>query len=159
MNQRGFIASILLYGILAVAILAILSGLAYKIRESGKDAIRLEWADANRKEEERKKREADARNELTHQREAQNATAYASLDTRYRAALLRLRKPAGDGEAKPLSSAASVFACPDRQADLTERLGSLEEGILGLLERGDRAIARTITCRDWLEDQAKVSVK
>ena len=50
MNQRGF--SLLAYGLLALAILGALSGLAWKIRESGKDAVRLEWAEANRKAEE-----------------------------------------------------------------------------------------------------------
>jgi O-acetyl-ADP-ribose deacetylase (regulator of RNase III) len=43
MKQRG---SILVYGILALAILAMLGGIAYKIRESGKDAVRLEWREA-----------------------------------------------------------------------------------------------------------------
>ena len=45
MPQRG---SIVIYAILALAILASLTGIAYKIRESGKDAIRVEWAEANR---------------------------------------------------------------------------------------------------------------
>lgn len=45
-QQRG---SLLLYGLLTLAILATLSGIAYKIRESGKDAIRAEWAEADRK--------------------------------------------------------------------------------------------------------------
>lgn len=52
-RQRG---SIIIYAVLALAILAMLSGIAYKIRESGKDAIRLEWADANRLQ-----REAEAK--------------------------------------------------------------------------------------------------
>ena len=49
-RQRG---SILLYAVAAIAILGILSGIAYKIRESGKDAIRLEWAEANRLQREK----------------------------------------------------------------------------------------------------------
>ena len=64
MRQRG---SILLYAILALAILAALSGIAYKIRESGKDAIRVEWAEANRLQ-----REAEAK---------QAATASTKLET------------------------------------------------------------------------------
>ena len=38
----------ILYAVLALAILGTLSGIAYKIRESGKDAVRVEWAEANR---------------------------------------------------------------------------------------------------------------
>ena len=156
MNQRG---SILIYAVLALAILAMLSGIAWKIRESGKDAIRLEWSQANEKERKRLDRESEVRNTITDKREAEHATAAADRDARYRAELLGLRKPAAHGEAKPLSSAASVIACAPRQADVAGRLASLEEGILGLLERGDKAIARTITCRNWLEDQAKVNVR
>lgn len=153
-RQRG---QILLYAIAAIVILGILSGIAYEIRESGKDAIRLEWGEANRKQTERNQIEAAARNLITDKREAENATNYATLDARYRAALRGLRKPAtGDGAAKPLSQAAGLIACPSGQADVAGRLERLEEGVLGLLERGDRAIARTITCKAWLEDQAKV---
>lgn len=157
MRERGF--GLLGYLLAGLAILATLSGIAYSIRESGKDAIRVEWAEANRKERERLDREATVRTGITEKREAENATAYAELDARYRAALLRLRaKPSGNGEAKPLSQAASVIACPDRQADVAGRLERLEEGILGLLERGDKAIARTVTCKAWLEEQVKVRV-
>jgi len=154
--QRG---SILVYTLVALAGLTLLTGIGYKIRESGKDAIRLEWAEANRKEEARKEREREARNTITEKREAENATAYADLDARYRAALLGLRKPAGDNQAKPLSQAASLIACPDRQADVAGRLERFEAGALGLLERGDKAIARTITCKVWLDDQLKVKVE
>ena len=48
-RQRG---SILLYAVAAIAILGILSGIAYKIRESGKDSVRVEWAAANAKAQE-----------------------------------------------------------------------------------------------------------
>lgn len=152
-NQRG---QILLYAVLALAILATLSGIAWKIRESGKDAIRIEWAAANAKEEARKLEEKKQRDELTAKREADNAKRYATLDARYRAALIGLRQPAGDGQAKPLSSAAAELACPDRQADAAGRLERLEIGVLGLLERGDKAITRTMTCQAWLEEQMKV---
>lgn len=57
MNQRG---SILFYLVLGLAILVTLSGIAYKIRESGKDAIRVEWAEANRLQ-----REAEAKQAAT----------------------------------------------------------------------------------------------
>lgn len=49
-SARGF--GLLAYGLIALAILGALSGIAWKIRESGKDAIRVEWAEANRKAEE-----------------------------------------------------------------------------------------------------------
>ena len=63
MNQRG---SILLYAVLALTILGALSGIAWKIRESGKDSVRVEWAEANRQAEAeatrlRLEREAEAR--------------------------------------------------------------------------------------------------
>ena len=158
-SHKGFIATGYLYLIGGIVVIAMLSGIAYKIRESGKDAIRLEWADANRKEKERLDRERDVRNSITDKREAEHATDAADRDARYRAALLGLRKPAVNGEAKPLSQAATVVACPSRQANVAGGLERLEEGILGLLERGDKAIARSITCRDWLQDQAKVKVQ
>ena len=157
-RQSGF--GLIAYLVLVLAILATLSGIAWKIRESGKDAIRLEWAEANRKERDRLDREAVLRNGITEKREAENATAYANLDARYRAALIGLRdKSRSDGKAQPLSQAASILACPDRQADVAGRLERLEVGVLGLLERGDKAIARTITCYNWLNDQAKVNVR
>ena len=46
MRERGF--GLIVYAVLALAILGTLSGIAWKIRESGKDAIRVEWAEANR---------------------------------------------------------------------------------------------------------------
>ena len=45
--QRGF--SLLAYGLMALVVLVLLSGIAYKIRESGKDAVRVEWSAANEK--------------------------------------------------------------------------------------------------------------
>ena len=35
--------NLLLYGVVALAILGTLGGIGYKIRESGKDSVRLEW--------------------------------------------------------------------------------------------------------------------
>lgn len=156
MNQRG---SIIIYTVLALAILATLSGIAYKIRESGKDAIRLEWAEANKTERERLDREREVRNTITDKREAEHATNQANSAADFRAELLRLRKQQVHGEAQPLSAAAAVITCPGRQADVAERLASLEEGILGLLERGNKAIIRTVACKSWLDDQIKVNVK
>ena len=36
------------YGLIALSILGTLAGIGYKIRESGKDSVRVEWAEANR---------------------------------------------------------------------------------------------------------------
>ncbi len=73
MRQRG---SILLYGLLALAILTTLSGIAYAIRESGKESVRVEWAAANAKaaaeaEAARKTREAEARKSIVALQNAQ----------------------------------------------------------------------------------------
>ena len=48
--------TLLLYGVVALAILGTLGTIGYKVRESGKDAIRLEWAAAN---EQARKQEAE----------------------------------------------------------------------------------------------------
>lgn len=45
------------YGLIALALIGALGGIGYKVRESGKDAIRVEWAAAN---EVARKREAEA---------------------------------------------------------------------------------------------------
>ena len=49
--------SLIAYGLIALALIGALGGAAYKVRESGKDAIRLEWAQAN---EEARRREQEA---------------------------------------------------------------------------------------------------
>ena len=58
--QRGF--GLIVYAVLALAILGTLSGIAYKIREGGKESVRLEWAESNRiaRAEEEKKAQAAA---------------------------------------------------------------------------------------------------
>jgi hypothetical protein len=48
--------TLIVYGIIALGILGILGGIGYKVRESGKDAIRIEWKEA---EAAARKREAD----------------------------------------------------------------------------------------------------
>ena len=48
--------NLLLYGVIALAILGTIGGIGYKVRESGKDAVRVEWAAAN---EQARKREAE----------------------------------------------------------------------------------------------------
>ena len=153
-RERG---SLIIYAVLAIAILGMLAGIGYKIRESGKESVRLEWAEANRAEKERQELERQERDKLTQKREADHAANISTLDRRYRAALVGVRNQSRpDGEAPSLSAAAVLIACPDRQADAAERLARLEEGVLGLLERGDRAIVRTETCRAWLTEQQAV---
>lgn len=49
--------NLIAYGLIAIAILGALGGIGYKVRESGKESVRLEWAKAN---EEARKREAAA---------------------------------------------------------------------------------------------------
>ena len=39
--------SLIAYGLIALSILGMLGGIGYKVRESGKDAVRVEWAEAN----------------------------------------------------------------------------------------------------------------
>ena len=46
MTQRGFALTGLAYVFGALAIMAMLGTAAYKLRESGKDAVRLEWNEA-----------------------------------------------------------------------------------------------------------------
>lgn len=165
MKQRGFVIppfvlQFLPYILAAIAIAAALAWLHRSVKESGRAEIRAEWAEANRKEKERQERERIVRNDITDKQEAAHATQYADLDRRYRAALIGVREqPGSNREAAPLSSAAGLAQCPDGQANLARGLAALEEGVLGLLERGDRAIVRTETCRAWLAEQMKVDVR
>ena len=46
LRQRGF--GLIVYAVLALAILGTLAGIGYKIREGGKESVRLEWAESNR---------------------------------------------------------------------------------------------------------------
>lgn len=46
-KQQGF--GLLVYGLLALAILGALAGIGYSIRKAGMDAVRAEWAAANAK--------------------------------------------------------------------------------------------------------------
>ena len=60
LRQRGF--GLIVYAVLALAILGTLAGIGYKIREGGKESVRLEWAESNRiaRAEEEKKAQAAA---------------------------------------------------------------------------------------------------
>ena len=100
------------------------------------------------------------RQAISTKQEADNAKRIASLDLRYRAALATARLSganSGSGQAQSLSSAATSISCPDRSGDVAGRLAELETGILGLLERGDKASERTITCKAWIDEQVSKS--
>ncbi len=101
------------------------------------------------------------RKAISDKKEAYHAKRYAALDARYRLAVTAARVrpgPAdpGSGQVQPLSSAAAILGCPDRSADIASRLADLEVGILGLIERGDKAIERTVTCKGWIDEQINV---
>ena len=82
-RTRGF--GIIVYLVLALAILAMLSGIAWKIRESGKDAIRVEWAAANR---------------LAEAEQARKRLASEEVDRQQRIALQQAQKEAKANETK-----------------------------------------------------------
>lgn len=96
------------------------------------------------------------RDAITKKQEAENATKYNDLSAKYAAARRMLNANPGSGQTKSLSDAASIISCPDRQADTAGRLERLEAGILNLIERGDKAIQRTIDCRNWITEQQAV---
>lgn len=76
MNQRG---TILIYLLAGIAILAILSGIAYKIRESGKNEVRLEWAEANRLQREAEAKQAAAAATKKEQGDAKAKVVYRTI--------------------------------------------------------------------------------
>ena len=82
-KQRGI--ALIAYGVIALVGLVALSGIAWKIRESGKDAIRVEWAEADRK----------AEAEAAERRAAANRTAKRSAEE-----LAALQQKGRDYEAK-----------------------------------------------------------
>ena len=86
MRERGF--GLIVYAVLALAILGTLSGIAWKIRESGKDAIRVEWAEANRlaqeaADKERAERALEGRKAVIALQQAQGKAK--TYETRYQA--------------------------------------------------------------------------
>jgi len=85
-RERGF--GLIVYAVLALAILGTLSGIAWKIRESGKDAIRVEWAEANRlaqeaADKERAERALEGRKAVIALQQAQGKAK--TYETRYQA--------------------------------------------------------------------------
>ena len=150
----SFLASpITRYVALAAALLA--AGYVKGCVDESAKRIRLEQRIKTEQEQNRVRVAAEIlqRNASTDRREADHETIIAGL----RADLERVSNPAPGSGVRPLSEAASVLACPDRQADVTARLARLEAGILArLVGRGNEAIVRTITAREWLLDQGLV---
>lgn len=64
--------SLLAWGFVVLGILGTLSGIAYQIRESGADSVRLEWAEANRVQRENEQAQA---NKAAEKKEAGDAKA------------------------------------------------------------------------------------
>ena len=97
------------------------------------------------------------RNEISKRKEQDHEKRIQTLDAKYAAALTAARRvlPANTlgRETQPLSSAATVISCPDRQADIAGGLADLEVGVLGLLKRGETAIERTALCKEWIDEQ------
>lgn len=157
-KQSGFILpspTMLLAGVLAAACLA-LAIQTWRLDASQKEHITFvagvkalgEAAEVARK------KDIEDRAVISTKKETDHGQRIATLDAKYRAALIRLRdKHPGSGEAKPLSSAATELNCANGQSDITGGLDRLEIGILALLERGDRAIERTVTCKSWIDEQ------
>lgn len=54
--ERGF--GLIVYAVLALAILGTLAGIGYSIRKAGMDAVRAEWAEANRLQREKEAAQA-----------------------------------------------------------------------------------------------------
>jgi len=144
-------------------VLIIALGLGVTVQTSRLDSCKTEAAgfkaDVKAKGEVAEKARAQDiidRQKLSDKQEQDNAKRFATQAARYRAALVAARVPRSDpdsSEAQPLSAAATQLGCPDRQPDVAGRLATLEEGILGLLQRGDVAIERTVTCKRWLDEQ------
>ena len=69
-SQQGF--GLIMYAVAALAILATLAAITYRIYQAGADSVRLEWAEANRLQ-----REAEAKkaNEAATKLEVRNAKA------------------------------------------------------------------------------------
>jgi len=153
-------SNLMLIAIAAFALLFALTALFYslwqgKVKEFAAYQATVEQiGKAAAEEQTRLETKRDA---ITKQKEAAYGLKYQDLSARYADARKRLRdQNAGSDNVRPLSSAASSSACPDGQAKLAGGLEQLEGEILGLLERGDRAIERTELCRDWLTDQTSV---
>jgi len=71
--------SLLAWGFVVLGILGTLSGIAYQIRESGADSVRLEWAEANRVQREKEQKQAQGAAEKKEQGDAKARVVYAQI--------------------------------------------------------------------------------
>ena len=78
-RYRGFVTDPLLYLIAGIAILTILSGVAYRIRESGKESVRLEWAEANRIQREAEAKQIAAASKALEAANAKRKIVYRTI--------------------------------------------------------------------------------
>lgn len=158
-RQAGFV----LYAALGALLVISLLGIALKVQTARLDASKAKYEAfvtqvkaAGEIAQAKADREKANRKAITASQEKENAKKYNDLSDKYAAARRLLNSRAGSGETKPLSAAASIIACPDRQADAAGRLERLEAGILNIIERGDKAILRTIDCKAWLDGQMAI---
>ncbi len=79
--------TLLLYGFLALAILGALGGIGYKVRESGKDSVRVEWAEANAAAQ-KKSEEERARQDALRQAQDREATRRLANEKRRASTLM-----------------------------------------------------------------------
>lgn len=123
-RQRGF--GILLYAVAALAILGTLAGIGYSIRKAGADAVRAEWAAADRKATEeaaklRAQREAEASKSVIALQQAERKAA--DYETKWRAARSASKRPLAECIPTPqpaqASAAAATVASPDGGIRLT----------------------------------------
>jgi hypothetical protein len=153
--MKGFITGPLLYVIAGMGAALLLSWGAVAVQTYRLDAAEGEIAAfraMSKAQEEFNKQQAELRDRLTQKQEAEYEARIADITARYK----RVRDP-GSSPVPRLSDAAAVISCPDRQADVAGGLAELESGVLALLERGDKAIERTMSCKGWIEGQRLVN--
>lgn len=151
------------YKWLAIGGVIFILGTAAYVQTKRLDSCKREYAEFVAKvkaigeaQEAKNKLEEAQRNAISKQKEAAYGQRIKDLSTRYADARRLLDANTGGGQTSSLSSAATIISCPDRQADTAGRLERLESGVLALLERGDKAIERTIACKGWLDEQIAV---
>lgn len=93
---------------------------------------------------------------ITDEKEASHVSEVARINADYAAERKRLLDRSRSSGVRTLSISATIAGCPDGRADLAKGLDTLEGGILTLLERGDKAIARSKIASDWIREQQKV---
>lgn len=150
--------SLIAYGLIALAILGAIGTGVYKVRESGKESVRLEWAEANKKaaeaaaakdEENRKAKEkADVANAKTKRDLAGLYDAYRSLRDQRRGSLLP--------EAAPGSASPERITFDRKGFD--NALSGFDSGVTGLLKEGDSAIVDLDTAKRWAQTRWHLSL-